>query len=272
MKRWWQYDPKEVDIFKLIDLIMEEAQLECGERKYPTKGYFRSLCDCVWDNDNHWLIGRHRGMSYVNRFVVCNTAQPYTVADHTANMAVLFSIFIEKYNERTDEDSCMINSKLAMDIYKEISIHDVFETITTDIPHFMKRRFRDVVIREEQANFEYLNLPSSLYDCSPTVHKYVKVLDFIEMLLYLYEHYKLGMPVIKKDNMDEQGRPQNSDIIYVVMEKLSLYAKTLYEEQTEFSEFMSFEADKLIAFIVRDLKCLKNTNQCAESEVSACQQ
>ena len=69
----------------------------------------------------------------------------------------------------------------------------------------------------------------------------------------MYEHHKIGHPVRKEHNRDENGVVYCADIMQVCIHKIQDMLKILEEEKEPLAEFMVKETRNFIEFIKGDI-------------------
>jgi len=250
--------------YNVLGAVQKYAEENGVYHKHHTQPGFYELCKSVWDEEQHWSVGRFRSLSMVNRFLCCTTKREYNVAIHSYNVAVLCMILLDEIGV-TGPD---IPNELRVDIYERALLHDCTESISMDIPYHVKKNFEEDIDDLVNSNINLLNLGTELTtiavlpDGDGFTNFFVRVVDTMELALFCLEEQLLGNTVL------DHGRRVLDICMDIIESDYSNRLKSDYKD-TDFEEVASglkdllFDFSKFIDKQNERLLCSINTNRCA---------
>jgi 5'-deoxynucleotidase YfbR-like HD superfamily hydrolase len=192
------------DYYQVLGAVLHLAEKNGVYGKHHTQEGFYSLCEQLWDKKKHWSAGRFRALSFVNRFLACK-ARPYNVAEHTCNVAILCMICLDII----DTENVNVPAEFRAFVYERALLHDCTETLSMDVPYFVKEKYNKVIDRFVSDNLYSLNLSKRL-SCISSMDEsicvenseenfvvfFVRIVDTIELALFCLEEKLLGRIVV----------------------------------------------------------------------------
>lgn len=124
---------------------------------------------------------REQALSWVPRWVIVNTIQKQTVAEHSFYVALLADRIATILGIPVDD------FKLRYRLQRAALTHDMFESISGDLPSPYKR-----CISDDAAYSKYRHLFEEEIPVDEIEYKIIKIADLMEALIFLEREKSLG--------------------------------------------------------------------------------
>lgn len=251
------------DYYTVLGAVQKYAEENGVYHKHHTKPGFYDLCTSLWDNCNHWSVGRFRSLSMVNRFICCNTKREYNVAVHSYNVAMLCMIIISEIEHHGFD----LMPEFIREVYERALLHDCTESLSMDIPYSVKNSFNQYVEDVVNKNVNLLCLDEDLTtiavrpdDESGYVNFFVRIVDTMELTLFCLEEEALGYTVV------DHGQRALDICIDIIKSKYRCKLKSMKDasnEQLDEVDGLMVCLDDFVQFIEgqdKKLLCSTSTN------------